>query len=68
MREAARTTGHLLRSAPGAPPINKGDTVKVRLNDWLNQGRQIQETPWRGQESVYDFEAAVEQLHKIVPD
>ena len=24
-------------------PIKKGDTVKVRLNGWLNQGQQIQE-------------------------
>ena len=24
-------------------PIKKGDTVKVRLNGWLNQGRQFQE-------------------------
>jgi peptidylprolyl isomerase len=24
-------------------PIEKGDTVKVRLNGWLNQGQQIQE-------------------------
>jgi hypothetical protein len=41
MREAARTTGHLLRSAPGAPPINKGDTVKVRLNDWLTKANRF---------------------------
>jgi FKBP-type peptidyl-prolyl cis-trans isomerase len=24
-------------------PIKRGDTVKVRLNGWLNQGQQIQE-------------------------
>ena len=24
-------------------PIKKGDTVKVRLNGWLNRGQQIQE-------------------------
>src|SRR5262249_33682863 len=24
-------------------PIKKGDTVKIRLNGWLNQGQQIQE-------------------------
>jgi FKBP-type peptidyl-prolyl cis-trans isomerase len=24
-------------------PIKKGDTVKVRLNGWLNQGQQVQE-------------------------
>jgi FKBP-type peptidyl-prolyl cis-trans isomerase len=24
-------------------PVKKGDTVKVRLNGWLNQGQQIQE-------------------------
>jgi len=29
-------------------PVKKGDTVKVRLNGWLNQGQQIQEN-YRGE-------------------
>ena len=34
----------LLSETPGTgEPIKKGDTVKVRLNGWLNQGQQIQE-------------------------
>jgi len=34
----------LLSETPGTgQPIKKGDTVKVRLNGWLNQGQQIQE-------------------------
>ena len=33
----------LLAETPGTgEPIKKGDTVKVRLNGWLNQGQQIQ--------------------------
>ena len=45
------TTNMMLKSGikfvsetPGTgEPIKKGDTVKVRLNGWLNQGQQIQE-------------------------
>jgi peptidylprolyl isomerase len=34
----------LLSETPGSgEPIQKGNTVKVRLNGWLNQGKQIQE-------------------------
>jgi FKBP-type peptidyl-prolyl cis-trans isomerase len=34
----------LLSETDGAgDPVRKGDTVKIRLNGWLNRGEQIQE-------------------------
>jgi len=30
-------------SEGSGPPVKKGDTVRVRLNGWLNQGEPVQE-------------------------
>ena len=50
-------------------PIKKGDTVKVRLNGWLNQGQQIQENHLceiavGGRELILGIDYSIEGMRK----